>query len=242
MEISLLVPTYKRPLGLNRLIDTALKYADDPMQVRFGFCVNEKDTETVELISHKYFPAGEESVAVSFEKTRQPNLSKFWNMIYDETKWPIVSMIADDMEFCTRGWDTRIINTLDDADGNAIVFADDDYIAHEQLCVNMFTTRKLVEATKKPFMCPLFAADMIDTVWHKVGLLTGTLRYLPDVIIRHNHATRKPADQWDETMTRLAPIQKLYSGNRQQHKLADVYAHRVAMNLVMSGIGSWNTL
>jgi hypothetical protein len=105
----------------------------------------------------------------------------------------------------------------------------------------LFTTRELVQATKKPFMCEFFHADMIDMVWTMAGAASGTLRYLPDVIIRHNHSTRLKPEDYDETFKRLQPVQKAANAKENQ-KLAISYAMLCAKNMIESGIGKWNVL
>jgi hypothetical protein len=90
-------------------------------------------------------------------------------------------------------------------------------------------------------MCEFFHADMIDMIWTLVGAMTGTLCYLPDVIIQHNHSTKKSEDEWDETFKRLSPVQKAANGKHNQ-KLAIAYATLCAKNIIESGVGKWNIL
>lgn len=244
-SICLMVPTYKRLVGLARFIDTAMKFADDPKRLKFAFCVNAKDVATIDMLRHRYFPL-EENVDIVVEETRQPNLSKFWNMLYDSCKFKdngtLVSMVADDMEFCTKGWDTEVLKEFNEAEGKLILYCDDDYIAHDKLCVNLFTSRLVVDSTRKPFMCERWAADMVDVVWYFVGRLTGILKYRGDIVIRHNHASRQPdATKWDETAQRLSPIQRLCS-SKPNHRIAEMYAHRCAMNMIDAGVGTWNII
>ena len=112
----------------------------------------------------------------------------------------------------------------------------------QKLCVNLFTTRKIVNATGKPFMCELFHADMIDVIWMNVGIFTQTLKYLHNVILQHNHNTRlyKP-DEYDETFERLRPLQEL-ANSKENQRIAQIYATFTAGNMIKAGIGAWNTL
>lgn len=241
-KICLMVPTYKRPLRLMSLIDSALRLAEDPRRLRFSFCVNKDDQETRDFLASRYWPVPDSWEVVN-EETMQPNLSLYFNLMYEHTQFrdALVSELGDDMVFITKNWDTRILSEINRENGKVLVFCDDDYIAHEKCAVNAFTTREYVAATKKPFMCEFFHADMIDMILTMVGSLTGTLRFLPDVIIRHNHSTRDPEDKWDETFKRLSPVQKTANG-KQNQRLAIAYAMLCAKNLVEAGVGRWNTL
>jgi hypothetical protein len=240
-EICLMIPTYKRPQKLKELIDSVYDSAYDISNVKFSFCVNVKDEET-RLFLNDYF-INKNTFEIIDESTMQPNLSYYFNKMYDETKFKnaIVSMIGDDMVFKTKGWDTRILNVINNASGNALVYCDDNFTSHELCAVNLFTTREVITATKKPFMCTEFHADMIDMIWTMVGTMTGISVYLPDIIIQHNHSSKESKEKWDETFQRLSPIQK-QANNKTGVKFAVAYSTLCAKNLIESGVGLWNTL
>lgn len=240
-KINLMVPTYHRVNRLKVLIDSVKNTVSDIENVKFSFCVNVKDTETVEFLEQyldRYL------YNIVFEKTKQPNLSKYFNMMYDDDQnksLDIVSMIGDDMVFKTHGWDQRILSELNEYDGLRIVYCDDDFVAHEKCCVNMFTTRKLVNLTGKPFMCEKFHADMIDMVWTIVGGITGLLTYCKDIVIYHDHNRKSKKEDWDDTFKRLYPVQVVANGeSNRRYTLA--YAAVIAKNLIENGVGKWNVL
>lgn len=246
-SISLMVPTYKRVPRLGTFIDSALSKADDVRRLRFQFCLNEKDTETLAYLERRYWPAAD-AWSVTMERTSQPNLAYYFNLLYDAgpdvgaSESCLVSMVGDDMEFITPGWDTAVLAAINAAKGNAVVYLNDDFIAGEKLCVNLFTTRTLVAATGKPFMCMRYHAEMIDVVWYYVGRMTGTLRYLPNIVLRHNHNTRLPQEQWDETFRRLSPIQRMTNESKENQAFATQYATHIAGRLIEQGVGKWNIL
>lgn len=239
-EICLMIPTYKRPQKLKELIDSVNETTNDLSNIKFSFCVNVKDIETREFLKSYDHKCDYEIID---ESTIQPNLSYYFNKMFDETKFKnaIVSMIGDDMVFVTKGWDERIKQTINNEYGKAIVYCDDNFTSHELCAVNLFVTRELVLLTKKPFMCTEFHADMIDMIWTMIGTITGILRYLPDVIIQHNHSSKESKDKWDETFQRLSPIQK-HANNKSGVKFAVAYSTLCARNLIEEGVGSWNTL
>lgn len=237
-KICLMLPTYKRLDKLKRFIDSAIDTAENKESVIFSFCVNVEDDMT------RSFLAGYEKIKGIYEiideKTIQPNLSLYYNLIYDKTKYidAIATEMGDDMVFLTKGWDVEILKAINESDGLSIVHCDDDYIAHEKCCVNMFVTRKLVELTKKPFMCSYYHADMVDVIWTMIATMTGIKKYLGSVKIYHDHATRQNGIK-DKTFERLQPIQ---NEARKSNGYAVAYATIVARNLIENGVGKWNTL
>ena len=242
-KICIMVPTYKRSkTSLPVFIDSALATAT-LKNICFSFCVNKKDTETIDYLSQRDWDYGTEWEII-YEDLIQPNLAYYFNKMYDETKFDssgtCVSMFGDDMVFKTYGWDEKFLNTINNYNGIGVFWADDNYIAHDQLCVNLVVTRKMVEATKHRFMCDLFHADMIDTIWMEVGKLTNTGHYLNDVIIQHNHSTKKPGEEWDETFMRLRPIQ-IQANSKGNQAMGRTYSVIIAgiLNTEVSG-ATWD--
>jgi hypothetical protein len=239
-RICLMVPTYKRSDRLlPRFIDSALERAADPGRLRFSFCVNDADADTRAYLHARAWPDAQ-SWEIVTEDSRAPDLSRFFNLLYERTRFgdrgTLVSMLGDDMVFQTAGYDERILDAARRADGKAVIHCNDAYTAGDRICVNLFTSRALVSATAKPFMCPLFHADMIDLVWTYVGSLTQTLVYLSETVVRHDHSSALPESRWDETYRRLHPLQRGYK-NRESHAVAFAYATVVARNLLAAGIG-----
>ena len=240
-KIWLMVPTFKRVEWLKRFIDSAVKMVDDVQNIQFCICVNKKDTKTLEYINSIRLTL---PIFVVEEKTVQPDLSLYFNMMYNEvTKLEggrdfIASMLGDDMVFETRGYDTKILNKINEYKGVGVFWCDDGYIAHDRLCVNLFVTKRFIDGTGKPFMCPMYKADMIDVVWFHIGELTQTKHYINDVIIHHYHSTGINKD-FDNTFQRLIPLQQA-ANNDYMHKYAQVYASIVAGNLISIGYGEWS--
>lgn len=236
-----MVPTYKRSDRLlPRFIDSALERAADPDRLRFSFCANDADRETSAYLRSRCWP-DDQCWEVLVEDSRAPDLSRFFNILYEQSRFgdpgTLVSMLGDDMVFSTQGYDEHILDVARRTRGKTVIYCNDAHTAGARICVNLFTSRELVSATGKPFMCPLFRADMIDLVWTYVGTLTQTLVYLPETVIEHDHSAAYPESRWDETYRRLHPLQQRYK-NRESHDLAFAYASVVARNLLAAGIGS----
>jgi hypothetical protein len=241
-KILLMLPTYHRPLSILSFLSSVYATVENIKNIRFCFCVNVNDTETRDFLK-SYNWHDPNCYEIIDEETIQPNLSLYFNLMFDKTKFTdaVVTELGDDMIFQTKNWDTIILQKINKYNGKTIVYCDDNYIAHQNCCVNLFTTREFVSLTKKPFMCEYFHADMIDVIWTMVGLLTGTLCYLENVKIQHNHSTKQSSELWDDTFKRLSPVQKICN-SEQNHKLASVYATLCAKNLIENGVGKWNIL
>ena len=240
-RICIMLPTYHRHDTLLPIfIDSAMKTALIS-QVCFCFCVNAKDQKTIDFINQR-FSGTLWKYEIITESSIQPNLAYYFNLMYDVSTFSdedtLVSMFGDDMEFITDGWDTKLLELVNEHDGIGTFWCNDNYIARENLCVNGVWSRKFVEATGRPFMCELFPADMIDVVWYKVSEKTKTLHYLPDVIIQHNHNTKRQRIDFDATFERLTPLQRSASTPVNLY-YAGVYATAVAGNLIEAGMGSW---
>ncbi|MCJ7715850.1 MAG: AraC family transcriptional regulator, partial [Anaerolineales bacterium] len=112
----------------------------DVNNIRFCFCVNVDDIETEIYLESRYWPI-EKQYEIIWEETKQPNLSLYFNMMYEQTRFnkegDIATMIGDDMVFLTEGWETEILKYINEADGKLIVYCNDNYIAGEKLCSNL---------------------------------------------------------------------------------------------------------
>jgi hypothetical protein len=241
-SIALFLPTYKRPDNIARFVKTAHDTASNPSRLRLALCVNEKDIATREFLEKDFeCPLAYE---VILEQTRQPNLSKYFNILYDQTSFnserTVVTMLGDDMYFQTSGWDEAVLERINAKNGNAIVFCNDGGIAQDELAVNLFTTRKIIEATEKPFMCPEFHAEMIDVVWTVAGVQASILEYLGDVVIVHDHGCVDGKKQ-DETYVRLQPLRQVTNNNPRNLKYARTYGTLCAANIIKKGYGEWNS-
>ena len=70
------------------------------------------------------------------------------------------------------------------------------------------------------------------------GKMTGLLKYLPDIKIKHNHMSNYQADQRDETFNRLEPIRQ---NAREKMGYAVAYATLCARNRILDWYRDWET-
>ena len=229
-RINLFLPTYRRVTNgkLKRFLVSAIGKVNCKDNICITFLIDNDDKESKDYLENTELPI---KCQILTRKASAPHLGKMYNQLYEETMFKeegtIISMVGDDMEFLTSGYDLAILNELNKCNGLGIVYCNDDYIQKHKLCVNLFTTRKFVELTKKPFMCNAFPAYFIDTVWTRVGQKTKTLHYLPNVKIKHHHYTKNPRNQ-DITSRRL---QSVKPGFRKGYSIVDKYVKEIVKNL-----------
>lgn len=206
--VNLMLPTYHRSeTRLPEFVESVESTIADPANVVYTFMCHGDDYRTI-LYLKKRIP--ETRLCLLGENERQPHLAKFWNRMYRETKFTdpayMVSMVGDDMQFQTQDWSLMLLDECNAKNGLGLWFGDDCKNTHELLTVNIFTTRKVVDALAPlPFMCEMFPCDDMDTVWDHTTRRLGILYYLNELKLFHNHATLKP-DNMDEVWARLRSV------------------------------------
>lgn len=217
-----MLPTYGRSeTKLPKFLRSMIEAADDISNVCASFVVNKTDHKTIEKIVD--ICQGVIDYEMLYEDTKECNLATYFNMAYKQTSYngdgTCVSMFGDDMVFDTKGWDTMMLEKINDVCGMGIVYGDDDYCQHENLCVYFITSRQFVEFTGKPFMCESFSVDFMDNIWFEVAKRLGCAYYLPKLHIRHEHATKQSnmdevwlrmRDQYDKSSKKNAVIAEEY--------------------------------
>jgi len=232
-RINIMVPTYRRILNgrLVKMLSSAMVTAADPKQVCFTFLINNDDEESSLFFKSQEIITPDFLHQVVVTDIAPPSLSKFYNVLYQKTTFSelgtLVSMVGDDMVFKTKGWDTAILAKANEMDGVCGIYCDDEYVQHEKLCVNLFTTRKLVEATGKPFMCELYPVDFIDVVWMKFLQRIKRDCYLGDVKIKHEHGLRS---------ANFFRLQKNAGESRKNIPLMEAYVEGMAKSVIEKGL------
>jgi len=231
-KINLMVPTYHRLKKLTTFIESAQKMCDSRKNICFTFCVNKSDQDTASLI--RKLCRGWDYHTV-WENLPKPNLATFYNMLYTYASFRdskvIVSMLGDDMEFRSRGYDTLLIKEITAHDGIGIFYGNDN-IHKQNMCSNIFTTRKFVDSNRpEPFMCELFPCDVIDRLWFGIAKKMGCLYYYPDIKIRHNHVSRAGVGN-DKTHSRLMKMRGIsMKHNRKSGDIIKASMSRIGKNL-----------
>jgi len=191
-KINIMLPTYNRVGNgkLPRFVESIMKTASSLDNIVFSFLVNYNDQSTIDYI--RGLKDLQRCILIN-KDINVPHLGSFYNKLYNQTTFKndnyIVSMLGDDMVFNTKDSDLKIIDKVNKYNGIGVFYCNDGNLKN-RMCVNIFTTRKFVNITTKPFMCEIFRAYFIDTVWFKLGQKTNTLHYLDDILIQHAHYTK----------------------------------------------------
>ena len=204
--INLMLPSYRRVHSgkLPRFIRSCVDRATDHTQVKLTILANYDDWETIRYIGTLDIPI---DIHLMTTYCQRPHLAIFYNQMYHGTRFndpdTLVSMVGDDMIWETDGYDQIILDRVNQCGGAGVFYCDDANIFHDQLCVNLFESRRFVDAFGAPWMHESFGTDFIDVIHYRVGQLTNTLQYIPDVILRHDHSTNTSTAEWDETFQGL---------------------------------------
>lgn len=199
-RINIMLPTRGRVKNdrLPRLMRSIRDMTKNKNAVSITLMVDIDDIETIAYVESGCDGVGVPVHVITNDTPTGPHLALFYNRIYKETPdnapSTLVSMIGDDMEFETLGWEQMVLDTANDNDGRCIVHGDDG-IQHERMPVHLFTSRSLVEKTGVPFMWEKWRANMIDYVWGEVGRKLGITRYLPGMKITHHHSSIEGGDE-----------------------------------------------
>lgn len=237
-EICLMVPTRGRAeTKLPRFVDSALRQAAEPERLRFAFCVDPDDVGTIDYLRRS--PLASDAYEIHSQQGQGPHLASMYNQLYSDTQFAgpgtLVSMVGDDMIFRTPGFDARILDAINAREGRAVVHCRDG-VLDGLIFTNLFVSRQLVEATGAPFMCPEFAADMIDVVWTVAARLVGLDVYLDDVMIEHDHCSLGASGDRDATDRRLEQLRQGYR-TQTHHVRANAHGAVIAQRLLDAGYG-----
>jgi hypothetical protein len=229
-KINIMMPTYKRPKMLRRCIDSILDTAQKKENICFTFMINKKDR------SYDDFEWPFDTCVLK-ENLDEPDISEYFNRMYAETAHKgeniLVSFGGDDFIYETPGWNTRVLDTINQADGVAVVHCDDAFIAHGTCTVNFFTTRKFVDAMGVPYNCPYYKRYYMDEAYSHIADAVDANYYLSDVVIRHDHMSARP--QCDETYARLQGVGDKRGEFGDTKPMWD-YVAKAVKNLKESGI------
>jgi len=175
--ISILVPTRNRPKNVINLINSAKNTADNPSKIEFVFYVDCDD---------KSFPQLEEWDTIKVIHGPRMWLSVIQNVLYANACGEILMYAADDIEFCTKSWDSIILQEFEKIDDKILLVFGNDLGSHgSSIAIHGFLHRKWVE-TIGTFAAP-FRLSLTD-LWHTENAKKlNRICYLPDLIIKHIH-------------------------------------------------------
>lgn len=124
-------------------------------------------------------------------------VSEIWNLLAQSARGDLLLMGNDDQAYVTPGWDVRFEEEAGRfPDGMCVLWCDDG-INGDKHAAFPCVTRKWYETLG--YFAPEqgFRFFFNDTWAYDLGHRVGRLRYMPDVLVRHDHWTRSGVD--DET-------------------------------------------
>ena len=144
----------------------------------------------------------------------------------------IIGNIGDDQIARTPGWDRLVADAMTEP---SFIYGDDLFQREALPCGGMFIHGSIVEALGY-YALPVCEHLFIDNAWRDLGLGTGRLIYLPEVVFEHVHPLAGKAD-WDEGYER-ANNQEVIDRDRTAYESwrdtwleLDVQRIREAMNI-----------
>lgn len=186
-KICVLIPTRRRFLDFSLFAATWKKTTEGKSVVVVG--VDKDDNTYNQLIEKNTYPFIWERTEV--EPGFLPTLNKLAIKYAKEYKY--LGYLADDLTFNTPGWETTIINKLDELGKNAIGWTNDGHtpvtmdakLKHN--CGIPFMNSSIVD--RLGHMCPLrLLSSAADNYWNNLVMrMPETSYFFKDIVIEHRH-------------------------------------------------------
>lgn len=200
MAVVVVIPSRGRPARAYEAL-AAIRETAQMVSTRAVLVVDADDPawRTYSLIGFPLY--GPEVSMVTLVGEETGNLVRATNTvsmrIAREDPTAIIGNLGDDHVMRTPGWDKRIAEAL----ATPGIAYGDDGIQHEELPTAPFISASIVLALGY-YALPDVDHMYCDNAWRDVGVQTGTLRYLPDVVIEHVHPAVGKAE-WDPGYIRV---------------------------------------
>jgi len=186
-KICIIVPTRKRFLDFNFLASTWKRTTEGKSVVAVG--VDEDDNTYDRLIEKNPY-------SFIWERTKPspflPTLNKLAIKYAKEYKY--IGYISDDLAFNTSGWETLIINKLNELGKNGIIWVNDGHCPvnlankiYPHNCGIPFMNSSIIN--RLGYMCPLkLHSAMADGYWGNLVMkMPNSSYFFKDIIIEHRH-------------------------------------------------------
>jgi len=208
-KICVLIPTRKRLEDFKLFADSWIKTTEGKSVVVVG--IDTDDNTYDEIIENNVYPF------IYERQESKPFLHILNGMAvkYAE-QFSCVSFMEDDCTFNTYGWESAILNKVNEIE-NAIVWCE-DLVNHHHIVGLPFMDSKIVRTLGcmvNPRLHTLFA----DHYWVHLGRKLNSLHYFPDIIIEHRHYS-KGKRLMDETSIKVESESKS-AGELQYYRSPD---------------------
>lgn len=194
MSVIVVIPSRGRPARAAAAIE-ALRRNAAMVGTSIVLVVDADDPCLAEYTALRYPGFGPEVTTVTLAAEETGSLVKATNTvsmrIAHEDPDAVIGNLGDDHMARTRGWDRMVTETL----ATPGVAYGDDLLQGEALPTAPFISAEIALALGY-YALPDLRHLFIDNVWRDVGAQTGTLRYLPGLVIEHLHPLAGKAE-WD---------------------------------------------
>lgn len=206
-NISILVPTYKRPQSMEDFAFSVNNMTKNPEKVEILFGINQGDDESIKkcIELKEKCKIGINYVTVQNHPSGKVNLSFLWNQIYDKTTNPIVGFFGDDVIFRTPGWDEEVRSEFLN-DHIKLISCNDVHVQKGRKAV-LFFTHKDVHDLVGMYMNEKFYRWFMDSWWDAVFQFCGKLIYREDIVCEHKLPINF-SERMDDTYRRMEGLQE----------------------------------
>lgn len=200
MSITVVIPSRARPeraeVAINALRQTAVR-----VDTTIVLAVDLDDPRFMCYADLRFEAPGPEVTFVTLRPADTGSLVKATNTVSmrvaNADPQTIIGNLGDDHVARTPGWDRMVADAL----ATPGVAYGDDLLQGEVLPTAPFISAQIVLALGY-YALPDVDHMFIDNAWRDVGAQTGTLRYLPELVIEHVHPAVGKAE-WDEGYQRV---------------------------------------
>ena len=207
-KISILIPTRGRAGKLQQLIENILSTSEEREFVEICFYVDQDDDDTAKTLSNLTF--GEYKNSIKIRIGPKVIFSDLWNHLLPISTGDILMICGDDVEFKTKGWDSRIRKVFESFSKDKIGYVCvNDEIHRGALGVHGFVHRNWVDVLE--YITPnMFVYWWADNWVDDIAKMVNRRVYLDDVIVAHRH--------WSN---HTAAYDKTYQENQKKYEEAN---------------------
>lgn len=167
-DLTIICSSRNRPQAAKYLFDSFMDTRETE-RVHLRFAMDDNDE------SYKHYPPG---------TRRYPSrsLTQAINLAAQDVKTTYIGSLCDEQRFLTPGWDTIVLDTLDEM-GGGVVYPN-DLINPGSMPACVFMSTAIVMAVGY-FALPGLRYNYFDNVHKDFGEQLGRIKYLPEVYVQH---------------------------------------------------------
>jgi len=180
-KICVLIPTRKRLEDFKLFADSWIKTTEGKSVVVVA--IDFDDNTYDEIIERDIYP-------FIYERQESKPFIKILNDMavrYAE-RYQCVAFMEDDCTYNTPGWETRILDKVNEIGDNAIVWCND--LVNRDYVIGLPFMNSHIIRTLGWMATPRFSTLYVDHYWMALGKKLNTSHYFPNIIIEHRHYTK----------------------------------------------------